>query len=71
MYTNTTTHPNLTGWWTVAEAASIAKLHPRTLHRWIRESRVRAFGPRRSTRVLLTDILGERPYPSVMPNSSR
>jgi hypothetical protein len=54
------TNPNLSGWWTVAEAASVAKLHPRTIHRWIKQGRVRAFGPPRCTRVLLGDILGER-----------
>ena len=63
--------PNLTGWWTINEAAAVAKIHPRTLHKWVREGRIRAFGPPRCTRVLLADILGERPCPSATPNSAK
>jgi hypothetical protein len=52
--------PNTSGFMSVMEAAAIARMCPKTLHRLIREGKIRAFGRRGATRVLLADILPER-----------
>jgi excisionase family DNA binding protein len=49
---------------TVAEAAAIAKISPRTIHRWIKRGWVIGYGLGRSPRVLLDDVLPLRTYPT-------
>jgi excisionase family DNA binding protein len=44
----------------VAEAAARAKLTPRTIYRWIRERKIRAFGHGHGTRVLMGEVLAPR-----------
>jgi hypothetical protein len=52
--------PNTSGFMSVMDAAAMARMCPKTLHRLIREGKIRAFGRRGATRVLLADILPER-----------
>jgi excisionase family DNA binding protein len=42
---------------TVREASSVARIHPDTLRRWIREARIPAYGRRGTYRVRLEDLL--------------
>ena len=52
--------PVPSGFMSVMEAAAIARMCPKTLHKLIRQGKIRAFGRRGATRVLLSDILPER-----------
>ena len=52
--------PIASGFMSVMEAAAIARMCPKTLHKLIRQGKIRAFGRRGATRVLLSDILPER-----------
>jgi hypothetical protein len=48
------------GFMSVNDAAAVARMNPKTIHRLIREGKIRAFGRRHATRVLLADVLQER-----------
>ena len=61
MESNSGSRPFMETPMTVEEAAEIAKISPRTIHRWIKSGLVRSFGAGRSPRVLMTDVLPERP----------
>ena len=52
--------PDMTCFMSVTDAAAVARMNPETLHRLIREGKIRAFGRRHATRVLLADVLPER-----------
>jgi hypothetical protein len=43
----------------VTEAASVARLHPKTIWKWLATGRIRGWGYRGSTRVALSDLLPE------------
>src|SRR5678815_5470632 len=48
---------------TIAEAASRAKIHPRTICRWINEGKIPAWGTGRVTRVRMADVMRPRKPP--------
>ncbi|MEO8593814.1 MAG: helix-turn-helix domain-containing protein [Candidatus Solibacter sp.] len=54
---------------TVAEAAAIAKISPRTIHRWIKCGLIPGYGVGRNPRVLLDDVLPARKAPQTRPNA--
>ena len=45
----------------VAEAAAIARVSPRTLHRWIKRGLIKGYGAGRSPRVTMAEVLPPRP----------
>ena len=53
-------HDAFTIFMSVNDAAAVARMNPKTIHRLIREGKIRAFGRRHATRVLLADVLPER-----------
>ena len=57
---NPNSHDAFTIFMSVNDAAAVARMNPKTIHRLIREGKIRAFGRRHATRVLLADVLPER-----------
>jgi hypothetical protein len=55
----------------VADAAEIAKISPRTIHRWIKRGWIKGYGAGRCTRVVMAEVLAERRIPQTRTAAQR